>query len=267
MRDNVQLSLDVFLLVDKFWALLQFVVVGNLTVCFLQIQESMCNSFKHTFLSCAILGSHRTSPVLRQDGHFLAPSELQASWGTSHYFAFQNYCTIVLQLRLFVNIDTRVDGPRKSQWLCSVLIALTTSQLTEERTCANWRLTQGRSFAILMWLSSRKTQEAIILWHVCQTSILHIWVARAQAIQSSPSSNKDPQVVKIVVSQFGAEWNCNKFWLSGIHSWQLVWASRDFFETQFGVIWGRFVKALYSFEALQKLYILVHEVHESCHYF
>ncbi len=26
------------------------------------------------------------------------------------------------------------------------------------------------------------------------------------------------------------------------------------------------MKALYSFEALQKLYILVHEVHGSCHY-
>ncbi len=102
------------------------------------------------------------------------------------------------------------------------------------------------------------------LWHVCQTSILQIWVARAQAIQSSPGSDKDPQVVKIVVSQFGAEWNCNQFWPSGIHSWQRVWASRDFFETQFGVIW--FMKALYSFEALQKLYILVHEVHGSCHY-
>jgi hypothetical protein len=138
------------------------VVVGNLTVCFLQVQESMCNSFKHTLLSCAISGSHRTSPVLRQDGHFLATSELQASWGISHYFAFQNYCTNVLQLWLFVNIDTRVDGTRKSQCLCSVLIALTTSPLTEERTSANWRMTQGRSFAILMWLSSRKTQEAII---------------------------------------------------------------------------------------------------------
>jgi len=41
--------------------------------------ESMCNSFKHTLLSCAISGSHRTSPVLRQDGHFLATSGLQAS--------------------------------------------------------------------------------------------------------------------------------------------------------------------------------------------
>jgi len=137
------------------------VVVGNLTVCFLQVQESMCNSLKHTLLSCAISGSHRTSPVLRQNGHFLTTSELQAFWAT-HYFAFQNYCTIVLQLWLFVNIDTKVDGTRKSRCLCSVLIALTTSPLTEERTCANWRMTQGWSFAILMWLSLRKTQEAII---------------------------------------------------------------------------------------------------------
>ncbi len=148
-------------------------VVGNLTVCFLQVQESMCNSFKHTLLSCAISGSHRTSPVLRQDGHFLATSELQASWGTSHYFAFQNYCTIVLQLRLFVNIDTRVDGTRKSRCLCSILIALTTSPLTEERTCANWRMTQGQSFAILIWLSSRKTSRRS--YHLCDMFVKQVF--------------------------------------------------------------------------------------------
>jgi len=85
--------------------------------------------------------------------------------GLLRYFSLlcvSNYCTIVLQLQLFVNIDTRVDGTRNSQCMCSVLIVLTTSQLTEERTRANSRMTQGRSFAILMWLSSRKTQGAII---------------------------------------------------------------------------------------------------------
>ncbi len=139
----------------------------------MQVQESMCNSFKHTLLSCAISGSHRTSPILQQDGHFLATSGLQASWGTSHYFAFQNYCTIVLQLRLFVNIDTRVDGTRKSRCLCSILIALTTSPLTEERTCANWRMSQGRSFAILIWLSSRKTSRRS--YHLCDMFVKQVF--------------------------------------------------------------------------------------------
>jgi len=119
--------------------------------------ESMCNSFKHTLELCNI-GLSQNQSCIATEWPF-PRNKWVAGLLRYSLLCFQNYCTIVLQLRLFVNIDTRVDGTRKSRCLCSVL---TTSPLTEERTCANWRMTQGRSFAILMWLSLRKTQEAII---------------------------------------------------------------------------------------------------------